>query len=227
MKNIKKIILLSALLIVAASMSGLKTSAADKTGTVTNTSTSKSGSQPTESSYPNTKTTPTTTVTTKSGAASGSTGTSGSGASQTGSGSSASAGTPAVTDGKLSQEERTARCQAHEQRIETILRNFQTRATQHQAQIDQIFSQTLDYQQRNDINSEDITRLIGVVQAQKATAAHSVGVLNALSTDIDCSSNTVGSYISAFGRTSKQTSTDLSHYRYAVSQLIRALEEAN
>lgn len=127
---------------------------------------------------------------------------------------------------KHSDDERKKNCQAAEHGLENKLQNLSTNATAFQKRIDTALTLAIAYQKDNNINVANFDQLVTAAQTAQGKAAASVSVLNGLSTNLDCTQNTVASNVAQFQVAAKQARTDLLSYKTAVRAVLQALEMA-
>src|SRR3569833_2227800 len=128
------------------------------------------------------------------------------------------------TEKKHSESERAKNCQAAQKGLTTKLTNLQKNAASYQSTEDAIYQKALDYAQTNNLNPSGIDQLEATANADKTTAAASVGALGGLSVTLDCTSNTVATNVATFRAAASQARSDLLAYKTAVKAVLMALE---
>jgi hypothetical protein len=130
------------------------------------------------------------------------------------------------TEKEHSKEDRIKNCQTAESGLETKLSALSKNATAFQTKIDDTFAKVLVFQKVKNISATDFDKLVASAQTTQTQSASSIAALNALSSNLDCSSSTVAHSVAEFKVAAKQARTDLKAYKQAVKDIMKALEAA-
>ena len=118
-------------------------------------------------------------------------------------------------------------CTARKASLEHRMNQAVTQAKKHKAVFDKIYANIKDFYTNKNLNVPDYATLTAAVDTASANAQTSIDALAALDVNVDCSSQTVASSVSAFQQAVSNTRGSLKDYRKSITDLINSLKGAS
>lgn len=126
-----------------------------------------------------------------------------------------------------SQTHRQAACEARKAAISTRMTDAVSFATTHKAVFDKIYQRIQTFYTTKKLNVSNYDSLKSAVDTAQSNAQAQIEALKTLDVNIDCSSQTVASSVSAFKQAVQSARDSLKAYRAALVNLINSLKGAS
>ena len=118
-------------------------------------------------------------------------------------------------------------CTARKANLTKRMSNAVAQAEKHKAVFDKIYARVKDFYTNKKLNVPDYATLTAAVDTAGTNAQSSIDALKALDVNVDCTSQTVASSVSAFQQAVGNTRDSLKAYRAAIVDLINSLKGAS
>lgn len=128
--------------------------------------------------------------------------------------------------GTRTAEQRQQACQTRKQGLQTKVDNLDRNAQKHQKRIDEIFAKVVAYQKEKNLSIDNFDNLVAAATAAQSQAEASVSALANLKPTLDCNKDSVASDVAAFKAAAEQARGDISAYKNAVKELLKAAQAA-
>ena len=136
----------------------------------------------------------------------------------------------AAAESELKQKKDDARqkvCTTRKDTLQKRLNNKATAAKKHKEAFDKIFLRVTTFYEQKGLSVSDYDQLVAAVTTAQNKANSEVDALSSYDTNIDCSTPNVADTVSGFRTTLTQTRDALKAYKSALSDLIKAVHQAN
>jgi hypothetical protein len=118
-------------------------------------------------------------------------------------------------------------CTARKAALEHRMSRAVTQAKKHKAVFDKIYAKVKDFYTNKNLNVPDYASLTAAVDTAGTNAQTSIDALAALDVNVDCTSQTVASSVSAFQQAVSNTRDSLKAYRKTITGLTSSLKGAS
>jgi hypothetical protein len=125
------------------------------------------------------------------------------------------------------EAEREKSCTARKNNLTKRMANAVSWANKHKGVIDSAYTRVKAFHDSKNLNVPDYSTLTAAVDTAQANAQTSIDALSALNVNVDCTSQTVASSVSAFQQAVKSTRDSLKAYRAELVKLIVAMKGAS
>lgn len=123
-------------------------------------------------------------------------------------------------------EQRKKSCEARKTGLQRKVDNLNTNAAKHQKRIDDVFDRVVAYQKNKNVVIDNFDALVAAATAAQSKSQASVQALAGLKPSIDCNKDSVASDVATFKAAAAQARTDLSAYKNAVKDILKAAQNA-
>lgn len=125
------------------------------------------------------------------------------------------------------QAQRQKACTARKANLARRMSNAVAQAKRHQAVFDKIYSRVKDFYAAKKLDVADYTALTAKADAAQSDSQAGIDALSALDVNIDCTSQTVVTSVSAFREAVRNARDSIKTYRTALVDLINSLKGAS
>jgi hypothetical protein len=125
------------------------------------------------------------------------------------------------------EAQREKACTARKANLTRRMANSVSWAKKHKGVIDTAYTRVKAFHDSKGLNVPDYAALTAAVDTAQANAQTSIDTLSALNVSVDCSSQTVAASVSTFQQSVKDTRDSLKAYRAALVKLIEATKGAS
>jgi hypothetical protein len=118
-------------------------------------------------------------------------------------------------------------CEARKTNLTKRMNRAVTQAKKHKAVFDNIYTKVKDFYAAKQLSVANYADLTAAVDAAQSDAQASIDALSELDVNVDCTSQTVSTSVSAFRAAVKSTRDSLKTYRKSIVALITAVKGAS